>query len=173
VSDDLAEQVADLERRLESLSDVAIDNDGEIERLGRELDGLRAQHSDRLDTIEHELKQLNQSVGFINQAAAAEASSVEAQAALALQTLVNKARSNGGAASLDWEGVQDALNGEIHRTKTYDVMRTLDTACDAAEHIEEDRNADRNTRIELRMDHGETYYTELGGQTVAVTMEEV
>lgn len=173
MGDDLEHRLGQLESRVDSLGNIAVDNDGEIEDLQHELREARDTHNDRIAELEHEVRQLTQSIGFIKQAAAAEASSTEAKAALALQTLVNKARSNGGSSELDWQGIQTALNGEIDRTRTYDVMRRMDSAADVVTFVKEGKNAARNTRVELRMDEGETYHTQLGGQTVAVTMEEV
>lgn len=173
MSSDIAERFDRLESRVDTLSELLVDNDGELEELEREVAGLRQSYEQRIADLEHEVTKLNQSLGLIEQAAAAEASSTEARAAICLQTLVNKAQSNGGRATMDAGGVLDALNGNCPRPVAYDVLRAVARACDATTFVKEDAAADRNTRVELEMEHGETHFAEIGGQVVSVSLEEV
>lgn len=168
MSGDISDRLEDVERRLETLSDVAVDNDAEIEEVQREVSGLRQDYDDRISTLERELEQVSQSLAFVEQAAAAEASSQEARAALCLQTLVNKAQNNGGVASMDYDGVLDALQGEPHRSTAYDIMETMARSCPAATHITEDRGADRNTRVELRTDSDDPIVSTIAGHRITV-----
>lgn len=153
-TDDITEQLDRIEQRLDSLSEMAVANDGEIEELEREVGGLRQDHEERLQAVENSVERLTQSLGFIEQTQAADASSVEARAAACIQTLVNKAERNNGKATLDAEGVNDALGGGVNRASRYDVLKAIPEHCEAAEYIHEDRSSNRNCRVELRMDDG-------------------
>jgi archaellum component FlaC len=152
--DEITDRIDGIEQRVDHLSEMAVANDGELEELQREVAGLRQDYEERLQAVEESVERLTQSIGFIEQAQAADASSVEARAAVCIQTLVNKAASNNGKATMDAEGVNDALGGGVNRASRYDVLEAIPGHCEAAEYIHEDRSSDRNCRVELRMDSG-------------------
>lgn len=173
MSDDVSERFDALESRLDTMSSLVVENDGEIEELQREVSGLRKEYQERMKAVEREIQTLNQSLGFVKQAAAAESSSTEARAALCLQTLVDNAKTNGGNARMDYNGIVNALQGEVHRTTAYDIMREMDRCCSAVTFHEEESYAEKNTRVELRLDGDESVVAQIAGQVVSVDTEGV
>jgi chromosome segregation ATPase len=154
MTDEIQDRLARVESRLDSLSEVAVSNDGEIEELQREVAGLRQDYGERLRGVEEAIERLDHSLAFIEQTQAADASSREARVAVCIQTIVNKAEQNAGKATLDAAGVNDALGGDVNRASRYEVLKAIPEHCEAAEYIHEDRSSDRNCRVELRMDDG-------------------
>jgi hypothetical protein len=173
MTDDIADRLDRLESRLDSLSEMAVANDGDIEEIDRQLGGLRQDYDSRLDQLEQSVERLTQSIGFVEQAVAAEASDTEARAAICLETLVTEAQRNGGNAMMDADGVSKALDGEINRSSTYDILRKMNTVCEAVRFVKEDRNADRNTRVELRLDETDSVVSVVAGRRVELTRSEV
>jgi C4-dicarboxylate-specific signal transduction histidine kinase len=51
MSDDIADRLETVETRLETLSNVAVENDAEIEDVQREVAGLREDYDDRISAL--------------------------------------------------------------------------------------------------------------------------
>lgn len=147
-----ADELEQLESRLESLGDLAIDNADDIEKLQNEISSLRTE----IAGLRQELNEVHDMAELLTPEQDTRKSKQQ-RAALALSTMHRIASNTDGTHALDANGVMEANNGEIGRSFAYDVLKEIPRVADNLSVcwlVEEPRNSAQNTRVILDLTEG-------------------
>lgn len=155
------QRVEQLEATVERLSNefevamrVARNAQEEAEELSEELKHERTRRKE----IESQLEKLTDDRELLNTVRQNAAGDRNTQAAICIFTLAKKARkAANNRGTMDAEGCQDTLQGDIHRTNTYDVFRRAEQLVEDSDVVwyqEEDRSSKKNSRLIVNLDGG-------------------
>lgn len=157
----LRQRVEELEAAVERLGNefevamqVARNATDDADELAEKLSHERQRRKE----IEKELEKVTDDRELLNTVRRNAAGDRQAQAAICIQSLTRQARKNANnRASMDANGCQDTLQGNIDRTNTYDVFEEAEQLVEDTEVVwyqKESRSSKKNSRLIVNLDGG-------------------
>lgn len=141
------------EQRLDSIANIAVENDEEITELREENQSLRLE----LKHLREELADVQDQTDMLKNVRKAAASSREEKVAIVLMNIREKAQQH-GEGRMDPEDIVNTLQNQIERTTAYSIM---DAAVEMVEdkdilYVDRyDRHDDRNTALVMDRAEGD------------------
>lgn len=150
----------ELESRLEVCVSLVQDLRDEVEDNEDQIKELRAEN----EALRRELDQVKDRTDLLQQVRRASSRPKEEKVAVTLTVLRQRAERQGGSASMQWDGVVNALGGDIDRTTSYDIMQAAADMIDsdAVRYVKEPRSSKQNTRLVMDLNAGRLPHTIAG-----------
>lgn len=143
----------ELEQRLDSVVNIAVGNDEEIEDLREEIRDLRLE----VKHLREEMADVQDQTDMLKNVRKAAASSREEKVAIVLMNIREKASKN-GVARMEPEDIINTLQNQVERTSTYGIMDAAERMVDDKDILyvdRYDRHDDRNTCLVMDRSEGD------------------